>query len=142
MFQTLLLLPATEDEKSHVDITVSDILGPMLRTESSDAKDKHGILERDANLSLLSYAFNLNPALRHQLSGEIATFQTEADLRQGSRAAIEKTGVVKKGDMLDKSKEIVNYPCIWAVRHSEHSRARFLFERMHVHELKKPCGSS
>ena len=27
-----------------------------------------GITERDANLSLLSYAFNLNPALRHQLS--------------------------------------------------------------------------
>ena len=100
MFQTLLLLPATEDEKSHVDITVSDILGPMLRTESSDAKDKHGILERDANLSLLSYAFNLNPALRHQLSGEVATFQSEADLRQGDHAAIEKTGVSKKDDIL------------------------------------------
>ena len=100
MFQTLLLLPATEDEKSHVDITVSDILGPMLRTESSDAKDKHGILERDANLSLLSYAFNLNPALRHQLSGEVATFQSEADLRQGGRVAIEKTGVVKKDDII------------------------------------------
>ena len=40
-----------------------------------------------------------------EMTGEIATFQTEADLRQGSRAAIEKTGVVKKGDMLDKFKK-------------------------------------
>ena len=94
---------------------VGDILGPLIEAESSDAenrqsvgsmyRDKHGIMERDANLSLLSYGFNLNPALRHQLSGEVATFQSEADLRQGGRAAIEKTGVVKKGDMLDKFKK-------------------------------------
>ena len=88
---------------------VGDILGPLIEAESSDAenrqsgsmyRDKHGIMERDANLSLLSYGFNLNPALRHQLSGEVATFQSEADLRQGGRVAIEKTGVVKKGDII------------------------------------------
>ena len=89
---------------------VGDILGPLIEAESSDAenrqsvgsmyRDKHGIMERDANLSLLSYGFNLNPALRHQLSGEVATFQSEADLRQGDHAAIEKTGVSKKDDIL------------------------------------------
>ena len=101
LFQTLLLLPATDSPE---DITVSDILGPALKNDASGTGRmpymEIGIAERDANLSLLSYAFNLNPALRHQLSGEVATFQSEADLRQGGRAAIEKTGVMKQDDII------------------------------------------
>ena len=101
LFQTLLLLPATNSPE---DITVSDILGPALKHDAAGMSGmpytEVGIAERDANLSLLSYAFNLNPALRHQLSGEVATFQSEADLRQGGRAAIEKTGVMKKDDII------------------------------------------
>ena len=104
LFQTLLLLPPTD---SFDDITVKDILGPALKTDAAVGVSRMpdaevGITERDANLSLLSYAFNLNPALRHQLSSEIATFQSEADLRRDGHAAIERTGVVKKGDIIDR----------------------------------------
>ena len=108
LFQTLLLLPATD---SFDDITVKDILGPALKTDAVGLSGmpyaEVGITERDANLSLLSYAFNLNPALRHQLSGEIATFQSEADLRRGGHAAIERTGVVKKGEIIHGRRAVV-----------------------------------
>ena len=82
LFQTLLLLPATNSPE---DITVSDILGPALKHDAAGMSGmpctEVGIAERDANLSLLSYAFNLNPALRHQLSNEISELQSEARCR-------------------------------------------------------------
>ena len=48
---------------------MQDILGPALRDKDDQTKPQiqFGIVQRDANLSLLSYSFNLNPALRHQV---------------------------------------------------------------------------
>ena len=52
---------ANKDKQSKCDITVADILGPLLATESgtsaevADGSDR----ARDANFSLLSYSFSL-----------------------------------------------------------------------------------
>lgn len=59
-------LAAKEDNKdsqSKCDITVADILGPLLKkkagTSAEVADGSNGVAERDANFSLLSYSFSL-----------------------------------------------------------------------------------
>ena len=114
LFQTLLMLPApgtgaSSAEETFVDICIKDILGPSPEKKAHEkSKDKNlkeqlGINQRDANLSLLTYSFNLNPALRHQLSCEIAALQTEAELGHGEERAIQATGVVEKQRMIEAS---------------------------------------
>jgi hypothetical protein len=68
IFALLLSQPIPPDpsikESSWDDLRVRDVLGPV------DHKELHS--NRDQNLALMSYSFNLNPALRAQLSGELA----------------------------------------------------------------------
>ena len=46
---------------------MDDILGPPKKDDQGNSVRVHGIVQRDANLALLSYSFNLNPALRSQV---------------------------------------------------------------------------
>ena len=113
LFQTLLMLPVpigndADGKELLVDIQVKDIFGP--RKEGDEAQknlNNTGLIERDANLSLLSYAFNLNPALRRQLQSEIAGFQTEAELVAGEERAVAPRGVKKKIDLLNPTQSIL-----------------------------------
>ena len=102
LFQTLLMLPTpTDGEEKLVDITIDDILGPPVKKDGKPV-DTNGIIKRDANLSLLTYSFNLNPALRRQLAGEIDNFQTDAVLTGEGGKAIDKSpaGMIRKSTLL------------------------------------------
>ena len=66
------------------DITIGDILGPP-KAKQDEGREANGawhdtMVERDPNFSLLTYSFNLNPALRHQISFEMGQMQSESEL--------------------------------------------------------------
>ena len=120
LFQTLLMLPVPSGdpnsaEDDTVDICIADILGPKVymdrdseqspddeQTANEKPIEQFGIYKREANLSLLTYSFNLNPALRHQLSCETAALQTEWELGDGKARAIQATGVMQKQRMVEE----------------------------------------
>ena len=77
------------------DITIKDILGPKLVSKETPQKQdgktptngvERDLVERDPNFSLLTYSFNLNPALRHQISFEMGQMQSESELVLSERS--------------------------------------------------------
>ena len=80
------------------DITVDDILGPLIRDEAGDVKlTPEGAPTRDDNLSLLSFSFNLNPAMRQQLSSVFGSFMSDSELRRDATLADSPAWALQRG---------------------------------------------
>jgi len=81
LFTALLISPVADlgampaNKKELCDVTVGDVLGPL--------KPEGDIGDRDANFSLLTYSFSLNPALRHDLSFEMGQMNSDVGLHFG-----------------------------------------------------------
>ena len=75
-----------------LDVRVEDILGPK--------DDK--TMERDHKFSLLTYSFNLNPALRDQLGQDLAGFVSSYEMYAdgGKKTALQENSLARKADML------------------------------------------
>ena len=75
-----------------IDVRVEDILGPK--------DDK--TMERDHKFSLLTYSFNLNPALRDQLGQDLAGFVSSYEMYAdgGKKTALQENSLARKADML------------------------------------------
>ena len=69
MFEMFIKTPIRYGD-SIVDIVVEDILGPLTLGENRT--------ERDVNLALLSYSFNLNPSMCHQIGLEKSEWERVA----------------------------------------------------------------
>ena len=78
-----------------LDVRVEDILGPKVL-----ADDK--TMERDHKFSLLTYSFNLNPALRDQLGQDLAGFVSSYEMYAdgGKKTALQENSLARKADML------------------------------------------
>eukprot|EP00854_Cymbomonas_tetramitiformis_P000402 gene402-755_t len=81
-FAMLISMPLPNEEMQYVeDLLVQDLLGPLLAmVNEAEASTYISSLERDSNLALLSYSYNLNPALRDTLNGEMSQRETSAQL--------------------------------------------------------------
>ena len=67
-----------EDIVTYDDIVADDVLGKRPSLEGN----KDGLrCDRLSHLSLMSYAFNLNPAIRHQVATEVASMSTKSSAR-------------------------------------------------------------
>ena len=78
-----------------LDIRVEDILGPKVLADDKTT-------ERDHKFSLLTYSFNLNPALRDQLGQELAGFVSSYEMYADSskKTALQENSLARKADML------------------------------------------
>ena len=81
-----------DDQIDVIDVRVEDILGPK--------DDK--TMERDHKFSLLTYSFNLNPALRDQLGQDLAGFVSSYEMYAdgGKKTALQENSLARKADML------------------------------------------
>ncbi|KAJ8605434.1 hypothetical protein CTAYLR_003312 [Chrysophaeum taylorii] len=80
LFAEFLTTPVRFPDGEVGDITIGDILGPQADADAG----------RDATWSLLSYSFNLNPALRIQLGDEVSSLvsSTSYEMRLGNQPAL------------------------------------------------------
>mmetsp|Transcript_32214 Transcript_32214/g.55084 ORF Transcript_32214/g.55084 Transcript_32214/m.55084 type:complete len:303 (+) Transcript_32214:355-1263(+) len=79
LFTALLMHPVAEltrtvgAAKAQCDITVGDILGPLVDSAGNRTS-------RDTNFSLLTYSFNLKAALRHEIGFEMTQWTSDTEL--------------------------------------------------------------
>mmetsp|Transcript_26544 Transcript_26544/g.36506 ORF Transcript_26544/g.36506 Transcript_26544/m.36506 type:complete len:783 (-) Transcript_26544:157-2505(-) len=87
-------------ECNSVGMKCQDIFGPRITTNASDAEEG----DRRMEFSLLSYSFNLDPAMRLEIGDDMACLISEHEMFKGDKVvALHKGSIVRKKDFLNNS---------------------------------------
>jgi len=85
-------------DKKTLTITCKDILGPL---DPANQNNK-----RDLNFSLLSYSYNLNPSMCHQIGLEMDELVSDyqiCDRNNNSSASMHKRSIIRKQELFSKT---------------------------------------